>query len=660
MNNKYPHLLAPGKIGNMELKNHMFMGPTETLYASCNGEVTRPLIDYYVRRAKGGVGLIVLHSAQGNSKIDPIDPYAGSLRMDDNAYIPMLSVLTEEVHRAGAKIAALVSPGGGAQALGFPYDKGSQGVQEVSNVGPSERRSMVAQRPVRKLTVEEIHKAVEAYGLCAGRAKASGFDAFYIHAVGGYLISEFLTPYFNNRDDEYGGSLENRMRFLLELIASCQKHAGKQFPIIVRMSIDEYMGDAGRGIEESKEIAKRLEATGVAAIDCSAGIFESMHMLIPPLYLPEGVLVPLAKEIKSVVTIPVITQGRLYDPAVAEGVLADGKADFVLLSRAFVCDPDWVKKIQQDDAAAIRKCLTCNHCIGGRVFNNLPIRCAFNPEAGRESQSGSTLPKADLIKNIAVIGAGPAGLEAAYMLGLRGHHVTVYEAADKLCGGQLDIAMKPPCKHVLKHIPDYFAEQLSRMENVTIHYSYPITESNMAEVHADVVLMATGAKPLIPNIAGIDHSNIYTAEQVLKGEVSLTGNIAIAGGGQVGCETAHYLLEKGCQVSIIEMLPGIALKEELITMLTITNILSTSGAQILTNTKILEFKPDRVETVNIESNETASISCDSIVLAFGTTPENALYEALSQKFNVIKIGDCAKVGNIVTAIEDGYFTALEI
>ncbi len=658
--NKYPHLLSPGKLGNLELKNHIIMGPTETLYASCNGEVTRPIIDYYVRRAKGGVGLIVLHSAQGNTKIDPIDPYAGSLRMDDNAYIPMLSVLTEEVHRAGAKIAALVSPGGGAQALGFPYDKGSQGVHQVSNVGPSEKRSMVAQRPVRKLTVEEIQKSVEAYGLCAGRAKASGFDAFYIHAVGGYLASQFLTPYFNDRDDEYGGSLENRMRFLLELIASCQKHAGKDFPIIVRISIDEYMGDAGRGIEESKEIARRLEAAGVAAIDCSAGIFESMHMLIPPLYLPEGVLVPLAQTIKGVVNIPVITQGRLYDPVVAEGVLADGKADFVLLSRALVCDPDWVKKIQKDDAPSIRRCLTCNHCIGTRVFNNLPIRCAFNPEAGRESQSRSGLPKPESIKKVAIIGAGPSGLEAAYILGLRGHHVDIYEATDKLCGGQLDIAMVPPCKDVLKHIPGYFGEQLSRMENVKIHYNHPITESNMDSIHADVVLLATGAKALIPNIAGIDNLNIYTAEQVLKGDIYLSGNIAIAGGGQVGCETAHYLLENGCKVSIIEMLSAIALKEELITMLTITNILNSSGAEIYTDTKILEFKSDSVETVNVKTNESVSIPCDSIVLAFGTVPENALYEKLAEKFNVIKVGDCAKVGNVAAAIEDGYFAALEI
>ncbi len=287
-----------------------------------------------------------MHSAQGNTKIDPIDPYAGSIRIDDNAYLPMLSQLTEEVHRAGAKISIVVSPGGGAQALGFPYDKGSQGVCEVSNVGASEKQSMVAQRKVRKLTVDEIKIHRSLWSL-RRQSQSCRFRCFYIHAVGGYLISQFMTPYFNDRDDEYGGSLENRMRFLLELIASCQKYAGKDFPLIVRMSIDEFMGDAGRGIEESKLIGKMLEEAGVAAIDCSAGIFESMHMLIPPFYLPQGVLVPLAEAMKSAVSIPVITQGRLYEPEMAENVLAEGKADFISLSRGWICEPDWVKNIRR-------------------------------------------------------------------------------------------------------------------------------------------------------------------------------------------------------------------------------------------------------------------------------------------------------------------------
>lgn len=659
MNMNYSHLLSPGKIGTLQLKNRVIMGPTETLYASASGEVTRPIIDYYVRRAKGGVGLIVLQSGQANTKIDPIDPYAGSLRYDDNAYIPMLSQLTEEIHRAGAKVAALISPGGGAQAMGFSYDKGSQGIHEESNVGPSEKRSMVAQRPVRQLTVEEIKMSVESFALSAARAKTAGFDALYIHAVGGYLISEFMTPYFNNRDDEYGGSLENRMRFLLEIIEASQKYIGKDFPIVVRMSIDEYMGDQGRGVEESKLIGKMLEDAGVDAIDCSAAIYESMHMLIPPIYVPEGSLVPLAEAMKTAVNIPVITQGRLYNPDVAEAILAEDKADFVLLSRAWIADPDWLKKIAEDDVDGIRRCISCNYCIS-RILGNVPIRCAINPEAGRESENLNPDTPAAIKKKVVIIGAGPAGLEAGYILGRRGHTVDIYEETSTICGGQFAAAALPPFKNILLHIPNFYESQLARLPNVTVHLDSSIGEEEIETLEADVVILSTGGKPMIPNITGINGKNVVLAEQVLRGEVVLSGKIAIAGGGQIGCETGHYLLEKGCEVSIIEMQAGIALNEEMITHMTLSKILKDEDAEILTSTRIDQFTEVGVEATNIETNEKIHIDCDTIVLAFGTVAENSLFSKLEGKIPVVSIGDADSVGNIQTAIESGFFAALNI
>lgn len=294
-------------------------------------------------------------------------------------------------------------------------------------------------------------------------------------------------------------------------------------------------------------------------------------------------------------------------------------------------------------------------------MNNLPLRCTLNAQAGRESEQSTRIVKTNAPKKVAVIGAGPAGLEAAYILGKRGHHVHIYEASGQICGGQLQTATLPPSKDVLKNIPEFYNEQLSRLPNVTLHLNCPISADNLDSVSADVVLLATGANALIPNIPGIDNENVYTAEQVLKGEVTLSGKVAVAGGGQIGGETAHFLLEKGCQVSIIEMLPAILVKEELITMLTLLNILSTAGAEILTDTKISKFNVDSVEAVNTLSGESVTVPCDAVVLAFGTTSEKSLYDVLKTKFNeVIVIGDANEVGNIQTAIHDGFFTALDI
>lgn len=658
----FEHLLQPGKIGNMTLRNHVIMGPTETHFASSDGQVTQREIDYYVERAKGGVGLIVTHQIAGNTKLDPIDPYPRSLRLDDDAYIPMLCELTEAVHLEGAKIAPLVSPGGGAQALGTPYDSGSEGVYDILNVGPSEIQCPVAKRKVRKLTVDEIKKSVEVYGLCAKRAKIAGFDAFYIHAHYGYLIAEFLSPYFNNRDDEYGGSLENRARFLLELVASCKKNAGDDFPIVVRMAIDEYIGDAGRGVEESVELAKMLEKAGVSAIDCAAGLYMTMELVCPTIYHEKGCFVHLADAIKNAVNIPVITQGRLQDPELAEQVLADGNADFVTLSRALIAEPDWVNKIKSGDQEGIRRCVSCNHCIGDRIINNLTIRCALNPTVGRESKYGDGIPMAAKKKHVAVIGAGPAGLEAAYRLVMRGHYVDLYEKSEELCGAQIKAAMTPPGKSVLGNIKRFYDAQFSKMENLTVHLNYEMTEENIASLKADAVVLATGGEPVIPRIPGLSiGANIMTADDVLIGKSEAKGRVLIAGGGQVGIETAHHLREKGMEVGIIEMLPELAVNEELLTRLTILPIIAESGIKVYTSHKIQKVENSKITVLDLNNNETNELSFNTLVLAFGTKPVRYLDDSLKAKFQEYYIaGDANSTGNIQKAIESGFFTALKI
>ena len=658
----FEHLLKPSKIGNMTLRNHVIMGPTETHFTSSDGQVTQPEIDYYVRRAKGGASLIVTHQIAGNTKLDPIDPYPRSLRLDDDAYIPMLCELTEAVHLEGAKIAPLVSPGGGAQALGTPYDNGSDGVYDIPNVGPSEIQCPVAKRKVRKLTVDEIKRSVEVYGLCAKRAKIAGFDAFYIHAHYGYLIAQFLSPYFNNRDDEYGGSLENRARFLLELVASCKKNAGHDFPIVVRMAIDEYIGDAGRGVDESVELAKMLEKAGVSAIDCAAGLYMTMELVCPTIYHEKGCFVHLAEAIKNAVNIPVITQGRLQDPELAEQVLADGKADFITLSRALIADPDWVNKIKADDQESIRRCISCNHCIGERIINNLTIRCTLNPTVGRESKYGDGIPMTANKKHVAVIGAGPAGLETAYRLVMRGHYVDLYEKSGELCGGQIKAAMNPPGKSVLGNIKRFYNAQFSKMNNLTIHLNYTMTEDKIASLQADAVVLATGGEPVVPRIPGLSlGENIMTADDVLIGKSKAKGKVLIAGGGQVGIETAHHLRNKGMEVGIIEMLTELAVNEEFLTRLTILPIIAESGIEVYTSHKIQKVENNKLTVLDLNNNETNELSFTTLVLAFGTKPVRYLEDSLKAKFQeYYLVGDANSTGNIQKAIESGFFTALKI
>lgn len=659
----FEKLLAPGKIGKMQLRNHVLMSPTETHFTSPDGMINWAEIDYYVERAKGGAALITTHQMQGNTRIDPIDPYPRSARFDDDCFIPMLTELTEAVHNEGAKISALASPGGGAQALGMPYDAGT--LEDIPNVAPGTIECPVAKRKVRKLTVEEIKKSVEVFGKGCGRLKRCGFDAITIHAHCGYLIAEFLSPYFNNRDDEYGGSLENRARFLLELVAACRENIGPNMPIIVRLAMDEFIGDAGRQLAETVELCKMLEAAGVDALDCGAGLFQTMSLISPPVYYEKGFMADMTDEIKKAVSIPVIVQGRLQDPEVAEKVLEDGKADFVAMGRAWVAEPEWVNKVACGDLDGMRRCISCDHCIGDRIASgNQTLRCTLNAMAGREHRFLNGYPKAQDKKNVTVIGAGPAGLEAAYRLGMRGHNVDLYDKADKLCGGeQIVAASTPPCKDNLMNVRRYYETQLGRMDNVTLHLGYEITKENVNELKGDAVILATGATPIAPPIPGLrDNDKVVTAIDVLAHGAPVEGKVVIAGGGQVGVETAHWLAEKGFKdVAVVEMMPELSIDGELMTKLTLHPLLEEAGVKSYVSHQIRSINENSVTVYDMIGEKEFDIEADTVVNALGKKPLADLEEPLRAQFGqYYAIGDARGRSNICTGIEQGFITALKI
>lgn len=658
----YDKLLERGQIGRMQLRNRIVMSPTETHFTASDGMITWPEIAYYERRAMGGVGLIITQQTQGCTKLDPIDPYPRSARLDDDAYIPMMSELTEAVHLQGAKIAVLLSPGGGAQAMGAPYDTGLSGIDEPMNVGPSEIRCPVANRPVRALTVDEIRQFVKTYGQSALRAKKAGFDAVAIHAHAGYLIAQFLSPFFNNRTDEYGGSLENRARFLLELVAEVRRVNGPLMPILVRVAADEGIGAQGRQIDETVELAKLLEKAGVDAIDIAGGNQQSMPWVFPTIYHEAGMFTPLAKQVKDAVQIPVIVSGRMQNIELAEQVLEEGRSDFISFARPLVADPDIAEKLRTGKAEQIRRCVSCNHCIGVRVWNNNTLRCAVNPLAGREHRYPSGLEKAKEKKHVIVIGGGPAGCEAAYTAAQRGHDVDLYERTSMLCGGQVKLACAPPCKGILNHIPKFYTARLAAMENVCVHLNTEMTGDFLKTLKADAIILATGGQIFTPGIPGIKgNENVLTADQALDGTARLQGRILIAGGGQIGIETAHLLHEQGLKVTVVEMLDDILMREEPLTRAVILPQILNSGMEIYTSHRIEKVNEHSVTVTDLKTQEVKDLPFDTMIMAMGTKPYNPLEATARALFADVKvIGDAQATANIAEATKAGFFAGLNV
>ena len=655
MKSPYPHLLEPGAIGRLRLKNRVIFGPCETLYATVDGEVTQRIIDYYVRRAKGGASLLVVHSAQACTKLDPIDPFPNSLRVDDNAYVPMLSELTEHVHRTGAKIAILVSAGGGAASMGFPYDRGSEGLGEMTNLGVGDRVSLVAQRPIRTLSTDEVKQFVKLFGLAARRVVLAGFDAMYIHALA-YLTSQFMSPLWNNRDDEFG---RDRLRFILELVDACRANAGPDFPLIVRMAIDEYF-PGGVTAEQGVQNAKRLADAGVSAIDCMAGVYESMHYIVPPVYLPKGVLVNLAEAVKKEVTIPVITQGRLYDPELAEGVLRDGKADFIQMARGLLADPDWVRKVEQGREDLIRKCISCNRCFD-RILKAQPIRCAINPVAGRESEFDETPAPAGRRKKVVIVGAGPAGLEAARVCAEKGHKVTLFEKTNRLAGGQIALAAHAPGKDEFLNVVTYYKAQFKTLKNLKVVLNKAASLADIRRAAPDAVILATGAGPAVPDIEGIHGKHVVTLAGVMSGKARLKGRIVIAGGGCAGIDCANYLSSQNLDVTVVEALNECALDEELITRLTLLYSLGQrTNLKLMTGHTINRITADGVWAAAPGAPEQL-IPADHVVIAMGFASDNPLEETVRKHVtHCTVVGDARQPGKIMEAVASGFFAAVDV
>jgi NADPH-dependent 2,4-dienoyl-CoA reductase/sulfur reductase-like enzyme len=484
--------------------------------------------------------------------------------------------------------------------------------------------------------------------MAAARAKLADIDIIEIRAHSGYLTGDFLSPYFNRRVDIYGGSLENRLRFLLEQIDSARKNVGDDFPITVRFSIDECI-EGGRGIKESQIIAKRLQEVGVNAISNSAGIAESGEYLIPPMYMPKGIGIAYAEAIKEVVDIPVIAAGRLSDPELAEEVLKNGQADFIGMGRQLLADPDLPRKLQEGRLEDIRYCIACNECRGLR---KRPVRCSINATVGRDTAYG-TLHKTEKARRVMVVGAGPGGLEAARVAGLRGHSVTLYEKSNEL-GGQLRLAMAPPFKVELKSILDYYNVQLKKMKNLKLKTGTQITADFVEKERPDVLIIATGSRPSVPQIKEISNDKVVTGHDVLEGKTLINDPVFLIGGSSKGCEIALFLAGLGRKVTIIEMLPELATDLEPYTRKCLLRELARNNVAAIVSKKVLEIT-DVGLRVKSKGSDIELLRCGTVVVCTGMDSVNELEDKLTGKIHSIYvIGDAKEPRLIRNAISEGY------
>lgn len=638
---KYENLFSKGYIGKLEIKNKIVMPAMGTSLASSTGEASDEIIKYYEERAKGGCGLIITEV----TRIDDITGIAtpNQLSVTDLKFIPRLQKLARAVHRHDTKIfIQLHHPGRET------HENMMHGTQIV---GPSPVMSVAIGEMPRELTLAEIKGLVKKFVFGAKVAQMSGIDGVEIHAAHGYLIGQFMSPQSNIRTDEYGGDFTKRMRFLTEIIMGIHHVCGNNFPISVRIDGDEFV-KGGITLPEAIEEAKYLESLNVNAINVSAGTYESVNTIIEPISYPQGWKKHLSQAIKNSVNIPIIACDVIRKPDFAESLLKDGNLDFVALGRQQLADPEWGTKAMSGREKEIRPCISCLHCIE-QLLSCKVASCAVNARMGRELEYNK-FEKNGRGRIVAVIGGGPAGMEASRVLALKGFKPVLFEKENSL-GGCVNFGSKPPLKDKLNWLVDNMTYQLNQLDIDIRLNSIPSIE-DLKKLNPYAVFMATGASSIIPKIPGIKNNLVVTVIDVLSEKVVIKDkNVIVVGSGMTGLETAEFLVANGNTVTVIEMQDKIGPDAYLPNLIDVSTRLRKNGVNLIPSRKLLTIEEDAITAENTATKEIISISTDFLVLSLGIKPNNAMVIELEKNFKLVKvIGDVSKPGRIADAIQSGF------
>ncbi|SDM45523.1 oxidoreductase [Lachnospira pectinoschiza] len=648
MERKYPHLSSPITVAGVTFKNRMFsapMGGTDITNDGCIGPKSTA---FYELRGKGGAGAVTVSECMVHPKTDGSHAY----HLDPSILnsLACATYTADAIRRHGA-IASLELSHSGMYAGTYMTDKSKQ--KSMNQWGPSD-----TVRPdgveVKALTKDMIDDIVKSYGDVAAMAKRAGFEMLMIHGGHGWLINQFLSPYFNKRTDEYGGSLENRCRFAKEVLISVRNAVGPRFPIEFRMSGSEFF-DEGYGLEEGVEIAKELESY-VDILHVSAGTYQrTFGITHPSMFEEHGRNVYLAAEIKKHVSVPVATLGGLNDPAQMEEIIASGKADIVYMGRALLADPYLPEKVMQNRDDEIVRCLRCFTCMAERAATSTR-RCTVNPIIGREIE-GDEITPAPVKKKVLVAGGGPGGLYAAYTAARRGHEVILCEKESEL-GGILKSEQAISFKYEMYQLTGTY-EKLAREAGVEIRLNTEVTKEYALAENADAIIIAVGSSPLVPPIPGLDGENVVIVNNYYKEKDKVGDEVVILGGGLAGSECAIHLGQEGKKVSIVEMRDSLApdanVRHRPLLLQQIDKYVD-----VHTGLKAVKVTADGVECED-KDGKAVFVKGSSVICALGQRSRTNVVEELRDCAPFVRvIGDAAKVSTITNAVYWGYHAALDI